>query len=119
MVKRLALLIILAGVAYMGWENRRYLKELAGLESNRLRIQGDWVQVHSNVRDANVYTFYEKVIDRNGETYGQYEFTSNDEVLITLEGTTIEYWVEFPEPDVMIWWREFKGERKPVLRWER
>jgi len=118
-VKRIALLIILAGVAYMGWENRHYLAELAGLESNRLRIEGDWYQVRSNVKEHDRYTFYDQIIDRNGETYGQYAFTSNDEVHVTLWGVTSTYWVEFPEQDVMIWLQDVKGERKPVIRWQR
>lgn len=119
MVKRIALLIILAGVAYVGWENRQVLKELAGLESNRLRIQGDWYQVRSNVKESDRYTFFDQVIDLNGDTYGQYHFSSNDEADITLGGATASYWIEFPEQDVMIWSQDIEGKRTPVVRWHR
>lgn len=119
MVKRLALFIILAGAAFMVWDNRQVLKELAGLESNQLRIEGDWYQVRSGIKDVDRFTFYDKIVERNGETYGQYSFTSNDEVQISLGGATETYWLEFPEADVMIWLKDIKGERTPVIRWKR
>ena len=119
MVKRIALFIILAGIAYMAWENRHQFAELAGLESNRIRIEGDWYKLTSTVKEADCYTFYDKMIERNGDTHGQYYFTKNDVVQITLGGTSRAYIIEFPTPDRMIWSQEIKGELKPIIRWAR
>ena len=119
MVKRIALLVILAGVAYMAWDNRQVVKELAGLDSNRLRIQGDWYQVRSNVKDHDRYTFSENIVDLNGDAHGSYVFSSNEQIEVTLGGETSTYWIEFPNQDTMIWLRDIKGERRPAIRWQR
>ena len=120
MVKRLAFFIILAGVAYFVWENRHHFNELAGLESNRIRIEGDWYQVSSRVKEADRYTFYDKMIELNGETHGQYFFTKNDVMQVTMGGSEARtFFIEFPEPDTMVWYQDVRGERKPVYRWAR
>ncbi len=119
MVKRAALFIILAGVAFLAWENRHQFAELAGMESNRIRIEGDWYRLSSTVKEADCYTFYDKIIERNGDTHGQYYFTKNEVVQITMGGTSQTYTIEFPEPDRMTWYQEIKGELKPVVRWAR
>ena len=119
MVKRAALLIILAGIAFFVWENRHQFAGLAGLESNQIRIAGDWYRLRSTVKEADVYTFYDKIIEKNGETHGQYHFTKNEVVQITMAGNTQTYTIEFPEPDRMTWYQEIKGELKPVIRWAR
>jgi hypothetical protein len=118
-VKRLALYLILAGVAFLAWENRHYLKELAGLDSNQMRIEGDWYKVTSGIREFDSYTFNDKMVDRNGETYGEYSFTSNEQIQVVLGGSTGTYTIEFPEADVMIWHQDVRGTRTPVIRWER
>lgn len=119
MVKRLTLFIILAGFAFLAWENRHQFAELAGLESNRIRIEGEWYKLTSTVKEADCYAFYDKIIDLNGETHGQYYFTKNDIVQVTMGGTIQAYSIEFPEPDRMIWYQEIRGERTPVIRWAR
>jgi len=118
-VKRLALYLILAGVAFLAWENRHYFKELAGLDSNQMRIEGDWYQVSSNIREYDRYTFNDKMIDRNGETYGEYSFTTNEQVQVVFGSTTGTYIIEFPEADVMIWYQDVRGTRTVAIRWER
>lgn len=120
MVKRLAFFIILAGVAYFAWENRHHFNELAGLESNRIRIEGEWYQVSSRVKEADCYTFYDKMIELNGEAHGQYFFTKNDVMQVTMGGSEARtFFIEFPEPDTMVWYQDVRGERKPVYRWAR
>lgn len=119
MVKRLALYLILAGVAFLAWENRHYFKELAGLESNQMRIEGDWYQVSSGIREDDHYTFNDKMIDRNGETYGEYSFTTNEQIQVVLGSGTGTYTIEFPETDVMIWYQDVRGTRKEAIHWER
>jgi len=120
MVKKIVIFIILAGVAYYAWENRHLFTELAGLESNRIRIEGDWYRVSSRIKEADVYTFYDKIIELNGETHGQYIFTSNNVAQITMGGSAARTFViEFPEPDTMVWYEEQRGELKPVYRWAR
>ena len=120
MVKRIVLFIILAGAAYMVWENRHHFSELAGLGSNRIRIEGDWYQVHTRIKEADRYTFYDKIIELNGETHGQYFFTANDVAQIPMGGSAArEFHIEFPVDDTMIWYQMVKGELKPVYRWAR
>lgn len=119
MVKRLALYLILAGVAFLAWENRHYFKELAGLDSNQIRIEGDWYQVSSGIREFDCYTFNDKMIERNGETYGEYSFTSNEQIQVVLGSTTGTYTIEFPEAGVMIWYQDVRGTRKEAIHWER
>ena len=119
MVKRIALYIILAGVAFLAWENRHYFKELAGLDSNQLRIEGEWYQVRSNIKESDRFTFNDEMIDRNGETYGEYSFTRNDEIQVVLGPNTGTYAIEFPDPDVMLWYQEARGTRALAIHWER
>jgi hypothetical protein len=118
-VKRIALYIILAGVAYLAWENRHYFKELAGLDSNQLRIEGEWYQVSSNIKEFDRYTFNDKMIDRNGETYGEYSFNGNNQIQVVLGSSTGTYTIEFPAADVMLWYQEVRGTRTLAIRWER
>jgi hypothetical protein len=120
MVKRIALFIILAGGAFMVWENRHHFSELAGLESNRIRIEGDWYPVYTRIKEADCYTFFDRMIELNGEAHGQYLFTSNDTVQITMGGNSArEYHVEFPTDETMIWYQTVRGELKPAFRWAR
>ena len=42
MLKRLVVLLIVAGAAYMLWGQRH---KIASLQNNNLRIQGTWYQV--------------------------------------------------------------------------
>jgi hypothetical protein len=118
-VKRLALYLILAGVAFLAWENRHYVKELAGLESNQMRIEGDWYQVSSGIREFDCYTFNDKMIERNGETHGEYSFTSNEQIQVVLGSGAGTYTIEFPEANVMIWYQDVRGTRREAIRWER
>ena len=119
MVKRLALYLILAGVAFLAWENRHYFKELAGLDSNQMRIEGDWYQVSSNIREYDRYTFNDKMIDRNGETYGEYSFNGNNQIQVVLGSNTGTYTIEFPAADVMLWYQDVRGESREAIHWER
>ena len=120
MVKRIALFIILAGVAFMAWENRHHFSELAGLQSNRIRIEGDWYRVNTRIKEADRYTFYERIIELNGEAHGSYLFTSNEVAQVTMGGTRArEFHIEFPTDTTMIWYQEVRGELKPVYRWAR
>jgi hypothetical protein len=119
MVKRLALYLILAGVAFLAWDNRQYFRDLAGLDSNQMRIEGDWYQVSSGIREFDRYTFNDKMVDRNGETYGEYSFTTNELIQVVLGSSTGTYAIEFPEADVMIWYQDVRGTRTSAIRWER
>jgi hypothetical protein len=118
-VKRLVLYVILAGLAFLAWENRHYLKDLAGLDSNQMRIEGDWYQVSSNIKEFDCYTFDDKMIDRNDEVYGEYSFTGNDQLQVTLGSSSATYTIEFPESGVMLWYQEVRGTRTLAIRWER
>ena len=119
MVKRIALYLILAGVAFLAWENRHHIKELAGLDSNQMRIEGEWCQVSSNIREFDRYTFNDKMIDRNGEIYGEYSFTGNDQIQVVLGPNTGTYTIEFPAADTMLWYQEVRGTRTLAIRWAR
>lgn len=119
MVKRLALYLILAGVAFLAWENRHYFKELAGLDSNQMRIEGDWYQVRSNIKEFDRFTFNDKMIDRNGETYGEYSFTGNDQVQVVLGPASGTYTIAFPSADVMLWYQDVRGTPREAIRWQR
>jgi hypothetical protein len=118
-IKRIALFVILAGVAFLAWENRHHFKELAGLESNQMRIEGDWYQVRSNIREFDRYSFNDNMVDRNGETYGEYSFTSNEIIQVVLGSSTGTYIIEFPQAGVMIWYQELPGTRQEAIRWVR
>ena len=119
MVRRVVLLLIVVAVGYLVYTNRSYFAELAGLESNRIRIEGDWSQMRSNVKDADVYTFFDRMIERNGDACGQYHFSSNDVVVVTIDGQTTTYTLDFPQGDEMIWYREHRGELQQRARWMR
>jgi hypothetical protein len=119
MVRKVVLLLILVAAGYLVYVNRHHIAVLAGLESNRIRIEGDWSQTRSNVKEADVYTFYDQMIERNGETCGQYHFKSNDVVDISIDGQTSTYILDFPDADTMTWNQEVRGELKTRMRWSR
>jgi hypothetical protein len=119
MVRRIIVLLIVAAAGYYIYANRHYFAELAGLGSNRLRIEGDWSQIRSNIKEADVYTFFDRMIERNGTACGQYHFRSNEEVVITIDGRTASYTVAFPDAETMIWYHDDRGTLKPRVRWAR
>jgi len=119
MVKRIALLLVLAGAAYLVWENRQVIKQLAGLDSNQMRIEGDWYQVRSNIKEFDRFTFNDKMIDRNGETYGEYSFTGNDQIQVVLGPASGTYTIAFPSADVMLWYQDVRGTPREAIHWER
>jgi hypothetical protein len=119
MLRRLIVLGLLAAAAFLIYGNRRQLAFLAGMDSNNVRIEGDWQEVRSGFKEDDVFSFSDQVVFRNGETYGQYRFTSHAVLEVTTASSTSSYLVEFPGADTMEWYQEEGGQRVLQRRWQR
>jgi len=119
MVRRITILLIVVAAGYYVYTNRHYFAELAGLGSNRIRIEGDWSEIRSNIKEADVYTFFDQLIEKNGTACGQYHFRSNDVVVVSIDGQTGTYTLDFPDGNTMIWYIDDRGELKQRIRWAR
>jgi hypothetical protein len=119
MIRRLVLLALLAAVAFLIYSNRHQIAIIAGLDSNRIRIQGDWQEVQSGIKEYDVYTFDNDMVERNGEPCGQYRFRGYSILEVSIDGRKVTYSVEFPDSDNMNWYQEVKGEQKLRRQWRR
>jgi len=119
MFRRLVILALIVGAGFVIYLNRDQIAALAGLESNRIRIQGDWYEVQSGFKEDTRHTFVEELVLRDGEQVGHYQFTSHNDIEVTIDGTAIPYQVAFPEEDTMDWLRTIKGKQRLSRRWRR
>ena len=51
MVRRLIILALLAAAAFLIYSNRHQIAVIAGLDSNPRRIQGDWYELQSGIKE--------------------------------------------------------------------
>ena len=70
MLKRIVVLLIVAGAAYLIW-GQRY--RIEGLSNNNLKIQGTWYQVEMNRKGVTAFHFSERIITKEGTEWGSYE----------------------------------------------
>ena len=119
MLRRLIILLALAAVVVAIYSYRHNIAQLAGLESNKVRIQGNWHKVSQGFPEDDVYTFNDDTISKNGDPVGVYKFNSYNELEVSFEGVNAVYVVEFPDYDNMSWYQEAKGELKLRRRWRR
>jgi len=119
MLRRLIILVALAAVVFAVYSNRHRVADLAGLESNKVRIQGNWHVVVSGFPEDDIYTFDEDTVSKNLDPVGVYKFKSYNELEVKFEGMTGVYIVEFVDYDNMNWYQEMKGERKLRRQWRR
>jgi hypothetical protein len=119
MVRRVILVLCLVASAFLLYANRHQIAVLAGLDSNKLRIQGDWYELRAGFKEYDRYTFRDETVTRNDETCGNYHFRSYRELFVTIDGQSTDYIVEFPDPETMEWFQEVKGELKVRRRWKR
>jgi hypothetical protein len=120
LVRRLVTLLLLAVIGYLVYANRHHISFMAGLDSNKIRISGEWYEVVSDFKEPDVYEFSEGIILREGDnSYGSYYFTSWAEVVVTVDRGPITYTISFPDEETMEWRQEIKGEMKLVKKWAR
>jgi len=119
MARRIVILLLLATAGYLLYANRHYVAFVAGLDSNKVRIVGEWYEVVQGFNEPNVFTFSEGIIQRNDDNYGSYYFTGYAELVVTAGSGPITYRVEFPDEETMNWYREIKGEEKLIRKWAR
>jgi hypothetical protein len=119
MLRRLVILGLLAAAGLALYSNRHRISELAGVQSNKVRIQGNWHEVRSGFKEDDIYTFNDDTVSRNGDPVGVYKFNSYRELEVSIEDHTGLYLVEFPDHENMTWFQEVKGEEKVRRRWRR
>lgn len=119
MVRRIVTVLVLLIVGFLLYTNRHHIAYIAGLESNTVRIQGEWYALVDNFKDPDIYVFTDGIIFRNDDTYGSYYFTSYTELVVTTGPSPVTYTVQFPDEDTMEWSREIKGKQTVVERWAR
>ena len=119
MVRRIVILLLLATGGYLVYDNRQFFGFIAGLNSNKVRIVGEWYEVVHEFKEADVFFFSEGIIQRNDDNYASYYFPSYAELVVTAVSGPITYRVEFPDEQTMDWYREIKGEMTLVKKWAR
>ncbi|MFV2072459.1 MAG: hypothetical protein ACC742_07375, partial [Thermoanaerobaculales bacterium] len=70
-------------------------------------------------KEPDVFTFADRLIDKNGFSWGAYRFHSNKQLEITTAGRVTMYELEFPDEENMVWYVRSKGKLKPRVRWRR
>jgi hypothetical protein len=105
--------------AFLIYTNRHRIAFLAGLDSNKIRIQGEWHEVRSGFKEYDIFSFYDEMVSRNEDPCGNYHFKSHSELIVTIDGQTGEYIVEFTDADTMDWLQESKGKLTLRRRWKR
>ena len=115
-LRRLIILLIVAIVATIIWDNRG---RIGVLTNNGLRIRGDWYRVEMNFKGSDVYNFSERLLTRNGDLWGSYELRLNTKLEVTSSGMPVDYILEFEDDDNMVWFLESDGKRVPAVRWRR
>jgi hypothetical protein len=113
------ILLLLATGGYLLFANRHYLAFVAGLDSNRHRIEGDWFEVRDGFTEDDVYTFSDGIILKNEDTHGSYHFTSHSVLVISTGRRPVTYTIRFPDSNNMQWYREVKGEQTLSRIWTR
>jgi hypothetical protein len=119
MLRRLIILGLLAVAGLALYSNRHRISDLAGVESNKVRIQGNWHVVRSGFKEDDIYTFDDDTVSCNGDPVGVYKFNSYHELEVSIEDINGVYLVEFPDPENMAWYQEVKGEKKLRRQWRR
>ena len=115
-LKRLILVLIVAIVAFLVWEER---DRIGLLTNNGLRIKGTWYQVEMGFKTSDSYQFSDRLIDRNGELWGSYELRMNTRLEVTTNNTSTDYRLEFENEENMVWLIEVGDRWVPSLRWRR
>jgi hypothetical protein len=116
LLKRLVVILIVAGAGYAVWQNR---DRIASLENNNLRIQGTWYRYEMNRKGIDPHIFQEKIILRDGTEWGSYELRKNTRLEVMIGDRYAEYELSFPDEDSMVWSVERDGELRPALEWRR
>lgn len=119
MLRRLVILGLLLAAGLALYSNRHRIADLAGVESNKVRIQGNWHEVRSDFKEDDIYTFNDDTISLNGDPVGVYKFNSYRELEVSIGDFGGVYLVDFPDPDNMTWSQEVKGEEMVRRRWRR
>lgn len=115
-LRRLIFILIIAIIATILWDQK---DRIGVLNNNGLRIRGDWYRVEMNFKGSDVYKFSERLIFRNGETWGSYDLRMNTKLEVTTGDQAVDYHLEFEDDDNMVWYLEVDGKRVPSLRWRR
>jgi len=119
MLRRLIALALVVVAGLLIYSNRHRIAFLAGLDSNKIRIQGDWYEVRAGFKEYDVYTFSDEIVSRNEDSCGHYHFRSHSELVVNIDNRSVEYYVEFPDADTMDWLQESKGKLTLRRRWKR
>jgi len=116
MLKKLVLLLVVAGAVYLLWGQRYRIAELS---NNNLRIQGTWYQVDMDVNRKGLtpYHFEERIITANDTEWGSYKLTKNTIIEVMAGNELSIYQLSFPDESNMIWSMEIDGKLTPIMSW--
>ena len=116
MLKRLVLLLVIAGAAYLLW-GQRY--RIAQLSNNNFKIQGTWYQVDMDVNRKGLtpYHFSENIITSKGTEWGSYKLYRNTELEVMVADELTLYHLSFPDDENMVWSVEVEGKLTPAVKW--
>ena len=116
LLKRLVVLVILAGAGYLIWQQRA---KLSPISNNNSRIQGTWYEFKMDRKGFEPYTFEERIIIKDGTEWGSYELRMNTQLDVMVGTQLSEYRLSFPDEDAMVWSVERDGEWVPSVEWRR
>ena len=116
LLKRLVVILALAGAGYYLWSNRDHIGSLI---NPNVGIQGDWYRVSMNFKEPEVYTFTEKFIAKGPHEWASYRLVRGSKIEVTLRNEVSVYELEFPDDENMIWTLRDNGRTKTQIRWRR
>ena len=116
LLNRLVIIGVLVGAGYLLWGQR---DRIAGIQNNKLRIQGTWYKYEMNRKGFDAYHFSERIITFDGTEWGSYELRSNEEIEVMIRSELNTYHLSIPDEDNMVWSVEAQGGLTVVQRWQR
>ena len=114
LLKRLIIILALAGIGYFLWGQR---DRIAQLSNNNFRIQGTWYQVEMNRKGITPYHFSDRIITSNGTEWGSYKLYKNTKIEVMVATELTLYHLSFPDDENMVWSVEIDGRLTPTVRW--
>lgn len=116
LLKRLVVILALAGAAYLLWSHR---DRIGSLVNPNVGIQGDWYRVSMNFKEPEIYTFADGFIAKDRYEWATYKLIRGSKIEVTLRNQVTLYELEFPDDQNMIWTLRDNGRTKTQVRWRR
>lgn len=116
LLKRIVVIIVLAGAGYYLWSNRDHIGSLV---NPNVSIQGKWHRVSQNFKEPEVYTFADGFIGKGTQEWATYKLIRGSKIEVSVRNQASVYELEFPDDENMIWTLRNNGRTKTQIQWRR